>query len=159
MRASARRVAEALTAAGVQTTVIECAQSTRTAEQAAAAVGTTVGRIVKSLVFLAGQEPLLALVSGANRLDTERLAAHLGRPVRRAGADEVREATGFGIGGVPPVGHARPLAVVIDRDLVAYDEVYAAAGTPHAVFPITPADLQRVTGGVVVDLAVQSSRP
>ena len=159
MRASARRVAEALTAAGVETTVIECAQSTRTAEQAAAAMGTTVGQIVKSLVFIAGQDPLVALVSGANRLDTERLAAHLGRSVRRAGADEVREATGFGIGGVPPVGHARPLAVVIDRDLVAYDEVYAAAGTPHAVFPITPADLQRVTGGVVVDLAVQSSRP
>ena len=159
MKASARRVAEALAAAGVQTTVIECAQSARTAEQAAAAVGTTVGRIVKSLVFMAGQEPLLALVSGSNRLDTERLAAHLGRPVRRASADEVREATGFGIGGVPPVGHARPLAVVIDRDLVAYDEVYAAAGTPHAVFPITPAELQRVTGGVVVDLAVRSSRP
>ena len=159
MKASARRVAEALAAAGVQTTVIECAQSTRTAEQAAAAVGTTVGRIVKSLVFMVGQEPLLALVSGANRLDTERLAAHLGRPVRRASTDEVREATGFGIGGVPPVGHARPLAVVIDRDLVAYDVVYAAAGTPHAVFPITPADLQRVTGGVVVDLAVRSSRP
>ena len=159
MKASVRRVADALAAAGVQTTVLECAQSTRTAEQAAAAVGTTVGRIVKSLVFIAGQEPLLALVSGANRLDTERLAAYLGRPVRRAGADEVREATGFGIGGVPPVGLARPLAVVIDRDLVAYDEVYAAAGTPHAIFPITPADLQRVTGGVVVDLAVRSSRP
>jgi prolyl-tRNA editing enzyme YbaK/EbsC (Cys-tRNA(Pro) deacylase) len=159
MKASARRVAEALDAAGVQTTVSECAQSTRTAEQAAAAVGTTVGRIVKSLVFMAGQEPLLALVSGANRLDTERLAAHLGRPVRRASADEVRDATGFGIGGVPPVGHGRPLAVVIDRDLVAYDVVYAAAGTPHAVFPITPSDLQRITGGVVVDLAARSSRP
>ena len=103
MKAAARRVAEALAAAGVQTTVIECAQSTRTAEQAAAAMGTTVGRIVKSLVFMAGQEPLLALVSGANRLDTERLAAHLGRPVRRAGADEVREATGFGIGLVGPL--------------------------------------------------------
>jgi prolyl-tRNA editing enzyme YbaK/EbsC (Cys-tRNA(Pro) deacylase) len=76
--------------------------------------------------------------------------------VRRAGADEVRAATGFGIGGVPPVGHARRLAVVIDRDLVAHDVVYAAAGTPHAVFPITPADLQRVTGGVVVDLAVRA---
>ena len=159
MKTSVRRVADALAAAGVQTTVIEFAESTRTAEQAAAAVGTTVGRIVKSLVFMAGQDPLLALVSGANRLDTERLAAHLGRPVRRAGADEVREATGFGIGGVPPVGHARPLAVFIDRDLVAYDVVYAAAGTPHAVFPITPAELQRVTGGVVVDLAVRSSRP
>ena len=156
MKASARRVAEALDAAGVQTRVIECAQSTRTAEQAGAAVGTTVGRIVKSLVFMAGQEPLVALVSGANRLDTERLAAHLGRPVRRAGAAEVREATGFGIGGVPPVGHARPLTVLIDRDLVAYDVVYAAAGTPHAVFPITPADLQRVTGGVVLDLAMRA---
>ena len=155
MKTSVRRVADALAAAGVQTTVIEFAESTRTAEQAAAAVGTTVGRIVKSLVFMAGQEPILALVSGANRLDMERLAAHLGRPVRRASADEVREATGFGIGGVPPVGHTRPLTVFIDRDLVAYDVVYAAAGTSHAVFPITPADLQRVTGGVVVDLAVR----
>jgi prolyl-tRNA editing enzyme YbaK/EbsC (Cys-tRNA(Pro) deacylase) len=155
MKASARRVAAALAAAGVQTTVIEFAESTRTAEQAAAAVGTTVERIVKSLVFMAGRDPVLALVSGANRLDTERLAAYLGRPVRRAGADEVREATGFGIGGVPPIGHARPLAVYIDRDLMACDVVYAAAGTPHAVFPVTSADLQRITHGVVLDLATR----
>src|SRR5947199_8355293 len=118
MKASARRVAEALAAAGVQTTVIECARSTRTAEQAAAAVGTTVGRIVKSLVFMAGQEPLLALASGANRLDTERLAAHLGRPVHRAGAAQVREAPGLRIGGPPPVRPARPHAPALHRDPV-----------------------------------------
>ena len=154
MKPAAQKVAAALEAAGVRTNVVEFAESTRTAEEAAAAVGTTVGQIVKSLVFMAGDEPVLALVSGANRLDTARLAAHLGRPVRRASADEVREASGFAIGGVPPLGHARPFAVYIDRDLTAYEVVYAAAGTPNAVFPIAPGDLARVTGGTVLDLAV-----
>ena len=161
MKESSRKVADALAAAGVKTEVIEFAESTRTAAEAAAAVGTTVGRIVKSLVFTAGNnggdgdgdEPILALVAGDNRLDTAKLAAHLGRPVRRADTGMVREATGFVIGGVPPLGHARPLPVYIDQDLMGYDTVYAAAGTPNSVFPIAPADLQRVTGGTVLDLA------
>ena len=156
MKPAAQRVAAALEAAGVRTTIIEFAESTRTAQEAATAVGATVGRIVKSLVFMAGDEPVLALVSGDNRLDTARLSAHLGRPVRRASADEVREASGFAIGGVPPLGHARPLTVFIDRDLTGYDLVYAAAGTPHAVFPITPSDLERITGGTVLDLAARA---
>ncbi len=155
MKPAAQKVAAALEAAGVHTSVVEFAESTRTAEEAAAAIGTTVGQIVKSLVFMAGDEPVLALVSGSNRLDTARLAARLGRPVRRASADEVREASGFAIGGVPPLGHARPFDVFIDRDLSAYEVVYAAAGTPNAVFPITPSDLERVTGGAVLDLAVR----
>jgi prolyl-tRNA editing enzyme YbaK/EbsC (Cys-tRNA(Pro) deacylase) len=155
MKPSVQRVVAALAAAGVQVEIVEFAESTRTAEEAAAAVGTTVERIVKSLVFMAADEPLLALVSGGNRLDTARLSAHLGRHVRRASADEAREATGFAIGGVPPLGHARPLPIFIDRDLMGYDLLYAAAGTPNAVFPITPAELQRVTGGTVLDLALR----
>ncbi len=153
MKESTQRVVDALEAAGVGTRVVEFAESTRTAEEAAAAVGTTVGRIVKSLVFVADAQPILALVSGSNRLDTARLSAHLDRKIGRANADEVRRATGFAIGGVAPLGHAQPLPVYIDRDLTAYDVVYAAAGTPNTVFPIAPADLIRVTSGTVLDLA------
>jgi prolyl-tRNA editing enzyme YbaK/EbsC (Cys-tRNA(Pro) deacylase) len=155
MKPAAQRVAAALEAAGVQPRIVEFAESTRTAQEAATAIGTTVGRIVKSLVFMAGEEPVLALVSGDNRLDTARLSAYLERPVRRASADEVREASGFAIGGVPPLGHTRSMTVFIDRDLTGYDLVYAAAGTPNAVFPITPSDLERVTGGTVLDLAAR----
>lgn len=155
MRPSVQRVVDALAAAGVPAEVVEFAESTRTAEEAAAAVGTTVGRIVKSLVFMAGDEPVLALVSGCNRLDTSALTVHLGRAVRRANADEVRDLTGFAIGGVPPLGHARPLTTVIDRDLAQYDLVYAAAGTPNHVFPITPAELARVTAGTELALALR----
>ncbi len=155
MKEATQRVVTALAAAGVQADVVEFAESTRTAVEAAAAVGTTVGQIVKSLVFLAGDEPVMALVSGANRLDQALLAAHVGQPVRRASAGDVRTATGYAIGGVPPVGLVRPLAVYIDRDLTAYETVYAAAGTPHTVFPIASAALVRATGGVVLDLAAQ----
>ncbi|MHB8648499.1 MAG: YbaK/EbsC family protein [Thermomicrobiales bacterium] len=153
MNPTAQRVATILADLGVETTVIEFAESTRTAEEAAAAVGTQVGQIVKSLVFMVGDAPVLALVSGSNRLDPARLAAWTEAPPRRATADEVRAATGFAIGGVPPIGHARPLPTVIDRDLTHYRVVYAAAGTPHAVFAIAPDELVRITGGRVVDLA------
>lgn len=146
------RVQAALQGLGVETEVIVLAESARTAVQAAATCGVAVGQIVKSLVFLAGDEPILVLVSGANQADEHRLGALSGQPVRRADADSVRGATGYAIGGVPPVGHPRPLRVFIDRDLLVYDRLIAAAGTPHAVFPITPGDLCRVTGGAVVDL-------
>ena len=126
--------------------------STRTAQEAADAIGTSVGQIVKSLVFLAGGAPVLALVSGSNRLDTERLAALSGAVIGKADADSVRQATGYAIGGVPPTGFPRPIPTFVDRDLLQYDVVWAAAGTPRHVFPITPADLQRLTGGNVVDL-------
>ena len=126
--------------------------STQTAQEAADAIGTSVGQIVKSLVFLAGGAPVLALVSGSNRLDTERLAALSGAVIGKADADSVRQATGYAIGGVPPIGFPRPIPTFVDRDLLQYDVVWAAAGTPRHVFPITPADLQRLTGGNVVDL-------
>lgn len=157
MNPTARRVADALAAMDVETTVIEFAESTRTAEEAAAAIGTQVAQIVKSLVFMAGDAPVLALVSGTNRLEPARLSAWIGVPPRRASADEVRAATGFAIGGVPPVGHSQPLRTFIDRDLAQYDVVYAAAGTPHAVFAIAPAELRRVTSGQVIDLASRSA--
>jgi prolyl-tRNA editing enzyme YbaK/EbsC (Cys-tRNA(Pro) deacylase) len=108
---------------------------------------------VKSLVFLAGDQPILALVSGANRADTRKLAAAAGAPIRRADADAVRAATGFAIGGVPPVGHATRLPCFLDADLCRYDVVWAAAGTPNAVFPLAPAELERISGARVIDLA------
>ena len=147
------RVRAALQQKGVNSEIVEFEQSTRTAQEAADAIGTSVGQIVKSLVFVAGGEPILALVSGANQADTDKLGALMGAPVERADARTVREATGFAIGGVPPVGHTRPLVTFIDEDLLQYDEVYAAAGTPHAIFRITPAELVRITGGRVVALA------
>jgi prolyl-tRNA editing enzyme YbaK/EbsC (Cys-tRNA(Pro) deacylase) len=132
---------------GLSPTVREFPQGTRTAQDAARAVGCEVGQIVKSLVFLAGDRPFLALTSGPNRADTGRLADLMGAPVRRATPDEAREATGFAIGGTPPFGHPRPLAVLVDRDLLGYREVWAAAGTPNSVFPITPQELIRASGG------------
>lgn len=148
-----QRVQSALNAAGLDDLpVLEFPASTRTAVEAAAAVGTTVSQIVKSLVFIAAGRPILALVSGSNRLDLARLAALAGRPVLKAGADAVREATGYAIGGVPPLGFPRPIPCYVDRDLLAYQTVWAAAGTPHHVFGISPADLLRVTAGTVADL-------
>src|SRR5215213_9983268 len=152
VKQSVQRVMDALQAAGLEAEIHELSASTRTAEEAAAAVGTTVPKIVKSLVFLADDAPILALVSGSNRLDTDRLGSALGRKIARADATTVRAATGFAIGGVPPLGHATPLDVLIDRDLLQFDVVWAAAGTPHAVFPIAPADLVRATGGRVMEL-------
>jgi prolyl-tRNA editing enzyme YbaK/EbsC (Cys-tRNA(Pro) deacylase) len=128
-------------------------EGTKTAPDAARAVGCEVGQIVKSLVFMADGEALLALTSGANRADTAKLAALLGAAeVRRASADEAREATGFAIGGTPPFGFPRPVRVLMDRDLQGYDEVWAAAGTPDSVFRIAPSDLREAAGAEVVDL-------
>jgi prolyl-tRNA editing enzyme YbaK/EbsC (Cys-tRNA(Pro) deacylase) len=149
------RVQAALAAAGVAARIEEFPSSTRTAQEAANAVGTSVGQIVKSLVFLAGGAPVLALVSGANRLDPRRLAALTGADVGKADADAVRQATGYAIGGVPPTGFPAPIPTFIDRDLLKYDVVWAAAGTPRHVFPIAPHELIRITGGRVVDLADQ----
>jgi len=156
MHPAAVRVQAALRAHGLPGEVIELAESARTAAEAAAACGVSVGQIVKSLVFLSGDEPILVLVSGANHADERRLKALTGRSIRRADAGAVRAATGFAIGGVPPLGHARSLQTFIDRDLLAYERVVAAAGTPHTVFPLTPAELCRLTGGQVEDLKRQS---
>jgi prolyl-tRNA editing enzyme YbaK/EbsC (Cys-tRNA(Pro) deacylase) len=132
--------------------VREFPQGTRTAEDAARAIGCHVGQIVKSLVFVAGTEPVLALTSGPSRADTGRLAELLGgRFVRRADPQEARRATGFAIGGTPPFGHPRPLRALCDRDLLGYQEVWAAAGTPQAVFPISPEDLLLCSGAEPAD--------
>jgi prolyl-tRNA editing enzyme YbaK/EbsC (Cys-tRNA(Pro) deacylase) len=131
----------------------ELPDSTRTAPEAAAAVGCEVGAIVKSLVFRSGGEAVLALVSGGNRADEARLEAELGAPVERADADFVRAATGYSIGGVPPIGHPAPLRTLVDEDLLRYEVVWAAAGTPRSVFPIEPRELAQLARGTVVSLA------
>jgi len=151
------RVKAALTAAGVDARIQEFPSSTRTAQEAAASVGTRVAQIVKSLVFLAGDAPVMALVSGVNRLDTQRLAALSGAPIGKADADAVRQATGYSIGGVPPIGFPAPIPTYIDRDLLRYDVVWAAAGTPRHVFPIAPDELVRITGGHVAHLRLAVS--
>ena len=149
------RVAEAAQLAGLSISVRRFPEGTRTADDAARAIGCSVAQIVKSLVFMADDVPVMALLSGADRLDPDRLAAATGAAdVRRATGDEARAATGFAIGGVPPFGHDRDLTVLVDRGLLAHPEVWAAAGLPDAVFPISPDDLVRVSGGRVEDLAV-----
>ena len=153
------RVRQALGAHGLQVEVIEFSQSTATSQQAADTLGVPVATIVKSLIFLAGEQPILVLASGANQVDTEKLARAAGGPVRRADADRVKEATGFVIGGVAPVGHAQPLPTFIDADLLRYERLWAAAGSPYAVFPVTPQELVRITGGQVVELKRQGNRP
>lgn len=169
-----RAVEEAARAAGLSIVVVEHAETTRTAEEAAAAVGCEVGQIVKSLVFAvrapgggtpgdgqggdqAGEhvdEAVLALVSGRNQLDERRLAIAAGASgrARRVDADRVRAVTGFAIGGVPPFGHRTPLRCFVDRDLHDHEVVWAAAGTPHAVFALAPDELTRAAGGQVVEL-------
>jgi prolyl-tRNA editing enzyme YbaK/EbsC (Cys-tRNA(Pro) deacylase) len=149
-----QRVQAALSAAGIAGRIEEFPSSTRTAQEAADAVGTSVGQIVKSLIFLAGDSPVLALVSGANRLDSDRLAALTGLPIGKADADAVRQATGYSIGGVPPIGFPATIPTFIDRDLLQYAIVWAAAGTPRHVFPIAPQELVRITGGRVAALAI-----
>jgi prolyl-tRNA editing enzyme YbaK/EbsC (Cys-tRNA(Pro) deacylase) len=131
----------------------ELPDSTRTAPEAAAAVGCEVGAIVKSLVFRIGDEAVLALVSGSNRADEALLEAGFGAPVERADADFVRAATGYSIGGVPPIGHPRPLRTLVDEDLLRHPVVWGAAGTPRSVFAMEPQELARLTGGEVVKLA------
>ncbi len=134
--------------------VVEFEASTRTSEDAANAIGCGVAEIAKSLVFRsASGKPVLVIASGTNRVDEKKVRALLGEKIERADADFVREMTGFAIGGVPPVGHASPPVVVIDRDLEQFAEVWAAAGTPNSVFKVTPAELVRLTGGQVADVA------
>jgi len=133
-------------------TVKEFPQGTRTAADAAGAVGCDVGQIVKSIVFVAAGRPVVALVSGANRLDERRLAEVAGEPVAKADAETARIATGYAIGGVPPFGHAADLPVFMDRDLLAYPVVWAAAGRPDSVFAIEPERLRELSHAVVLDL-------
>jgi Cys-tRNA(Pro) deacylase len=128
-------------------------EGTKTAEDAARAVGCEVGQIVKSLVFMADGRPLIALTSGANRVDVERLAEIAGvRDVRRATPEEARSATGFAVGGTPPFGHPERVRTFLDRDLLAFEEIWAAAGTSDAVFRTTPDELRRTSHAEVADL-------
>lgn len=154
LKASARRVQEALAAQGFAFEVREFPDSTRTSAEAAAAIGCSVAQIAKSLVFRGAQsgKAVLIVASGANRVDPAKAEALLGEAIKRADADFVREATGFAIGGVPPLGHDRPLVTLIDEDLLAFEEVWAAAGTPNAVFRLSPKDLGDLTGGRIGDL-------
>ena len=139
---------------GERFAVLEFDASTRTSEEAAAAIGCTVAEIAKSLVFRAESgRPVLVIASGAHRVDEKRIAAQIGEPVGRADADFVREATGYAIGGVPPVGHKMPPVTLIDEALMAFDNIWAAAGTPNSVFRLTPTDLVALTGGAVAALA------
>lgn len=156
MHPNVARVQQALREAGVVAEVVELAASTRTAAEAAAAIGTDEARIVKSLVFIHDGGPMLTLLSGTNRASLGRLAALVGGPVRRADADTVKRCTGFPIGGVPPVAHRTPLPTYIDTDLFTHDLLWAAAGTPHTVFAVTPMDLLRLTGGEAADLREES---
>ena len=152
MHRNVRRVVDALADAGLTIEPRTFPEGTKTAADAAAAIGVEVGQIVKSLVFLVDGAPVMALVAGDNKLDEKKLAvAHGGGTVSRADADAVRAATGFPIGGVPPLGHDLPIH--IDEDLLRWDEVWAAAGTWTDVFPISPDDLVRVSAGTVADLA------
>jgi prolyl-tRNA editing enzyme YbaK/EbsC (Cys-tRNA(Pro) deacylase) len=154
LSASAQRVQDALTALGLPCRVVELPASTRTAQEAADAVGCVVGQIVKSLVFCGARTdiPILVLASGANRVNEARLGDLVGEPIAKADAAFVRAHTGFAIGGVAPLGHPAPLRTYIDADLLQYAEIWAAAGTPNAVFALRPTDLETITGGQVVTI-------
>lgn len=151
---SAQRVQDALSACGVELQVVEMPGSTRTSADAAAAVGCSVGQIAKSLIFKGktSDRPLLVIASGSNRVDEKKLAAIFGEKIEKPDADYVRARTGFVIGGVPPLGHTEPLTTLIDADLFQYNEIWGAAGTPNAVFRLTPQQLAEITGGEVVDV-------
>ena len=147
------RVVSAARERGLEINTKRFPEGTKTAADAAAAIGVTVGQIVKSLVFGVDGEIVMALVSGSNQLDEKKLAlAAGGAKCARVDADVVREATGFPIGGVPPFGHSTQLRVFVDPDLLQYDEVWAAAGTWNDNFGANPNDIVRVAGGVVTDL-------
>ncbi len=152
---SAQKVQDALLARGFTYQVTESEQVTRTAAEAAEVVGCTVGQIAKSLVFrgVASGQPILVIASGANRVNEAQIGQHVGEPIGKANAQFVREQTGFAIGGIPPLGHLQPLTIFVDQDLLQYPEIWAAAGTPHALFRLDLQDLAAMTGGWVVAVA------
>lgn len=147
------RVSAALEELGIRDRVQVLEGSSRSAPEAAQAVGCDVAQIVKSLVFMTRDrgEPLLVMASGANRVNEERVAGLLGEPIDKPGADYVRTVTGFAIGGVSPVAHAQPLQAFIDADLMQFETIWAAAGAPNAVFRLTPVELQSITGARVIN--------
>jgi len=154
LSSSAQRVQDALDQLGLVLHVVELPNSTRTAADAAGAIGCTEAQIAKSLIFRAkgSDRPVLVIASGVNRVNERTIATALGEKIDKADADFVRQRTGFVIGGVPPVGHIEPIVTFLDEDLLQFDEIWAAAGTPHAVFCLTPTDLKRATGGKVISI-------
>ena len=149
---SVQKVQDTLHSLGYKFTVIEFAESTRTGQEAAVRVGCTLGQIVKSMIFK-GQNsgrPILVLTSGSNRVDEKVISEYAGEPIGRADAEFVRAATGFAIGGVPPIGHLQPMETYLDEDLLQYASIWAAGGTPNAVFELTPPALQKMTGSKAV---------
>ncbi|RKX82904.1 MAG: YbaK/EbsC family protein [Spirochaetes bacterium] len=154
LSSSAKKVQETLKGFGVSLEVAELPDSTRTSSEAAAAIGCRVEQIAKSLVFRAKESnfPVLVIASGINRVDEKKLKALIGEPVGKADAEYVRENTGFAIGGVPPVGHKKKIKTYIDEDLFQYETIWAAAGTPHAVFRLNPNELLKITGGMPVSI-------
>ncbi len=160
LRPAAARVQQLLSAMGLATDVIEFAETTKTSADAAQQIGCSVAQIAKSLIFRAKQSnrPVLVMASGANRVDERALETLLGEKIGRADADFVRDKTGYAIGGVAPIGHASPPVTFIDEDLLKLETIWAAAGTPFAVFRLTPADLVRLTGGRVAGIAQQKAQ-
>jgi prolyl-tRNA editing enzyme YbaK/EbsC (Cys-tRNA(Pro) deacylase) len=154
LSSSAQKVQTALNQLGLSLQVVELPASTRTAQEAAEAIGVSVGQIVKSLIFKARRSgrAILVIASGQNRVNEKAIEALIQEPLGKADADFVRQQTGFVIGGVPPLAHTQALETFIDEDLLQYDEVWAAAGTPHAVFRLDPTDLPRMTGGQVMSI-------
>lgn len=149
---SIERVRAALAAAGHPDTIASFPEGTRSAADAAAAVGCDVAQIAKSIVFRAGSRAVLVIASGANRVDIGKVAAAIGQPLKRAEGSWVRDTTGFAIGGVSPVGHLAPPILLLDTDLMAFDPIWAAAGSPQHVFRTSPAELLRMTGAQVADI-------
>lgn len=149
---SAQKIQNLLNEFGYDYTVVEHTESTRTAQEAAERAGCELGQIVKSLIFRGrtSNKPILVLTSGANRVDEKRIAEYAGEPIERADADFVRKATGFAIGGVPPIGHTQKMETYLDEDFLRYPTVWAAAGTPNAIFKLTTEDLGKISGGKVV---------
>ncbi len=154
LTSSARRVQDALKDYGLSCQVVEMLETTRSALDAAQAIGCEVGQIVKSLVFKGKQtqKPVLVVASGANRVNVKKIGKLVSESIKMADPDFVREKTGFAIGGVPPLGHPLPLETFIDADLFNHDEIWAAAGNPNAMFKLTPDDLKKITGGQVVSV-------
>lgn len=154
LKPSAQRVQDVLIERGFTNQIVELAESTRTSVEAAAAVGCEVAQIAKSLIFRGATtgKAILIIASGSNRVNEKAMVAHVGEKLQRADAEFVREQTGFVIGGVPPLAHAHPLETYIDADLWQYANIWAAAGHPNAVFPLTPDELAAMTKGTVVSI-------
>jgi prolyl-tRNA editing enzyme YbaK/EbsC (Cys-tRNA(Pro) deacylase) len=150
---TAQRVQDALNMAGVAASIVEYDVPARTSAEAAAVLCCSVAQIAKSLVFRAASgAPVLVIASGANRVDEAKVSALIGESIGRADPAFVRDRTGYAIGGIPPLGHTNALKTLIDRDLLEYNCIYAAGGTPHAMFPLLPSDLVRIAGGRVADV-------